>query len=198
MTLFRLTASQRRRLERSLRAARDAGVFRRTLALLEADRGESVAAIARRLGTSRSSVYHWLARYQAAPDPATLADHRDAAGRPTVWDARLAGALDAALGSRPQPWGYHASEWTVPLLRRHLAGVTRRAVSGSTLRRELHRRGYVWKRPRYVLRPDPQRDKKTPAPSAAPPPGPATRGAVCRRDRAATVPTAPGGLGTPR
>jgi hypothetical protein len=33
-------------------------------------------------------------------------------------------------------------------------------VSDTALREQLHRLGYVWKRPRYVLLPDPEREKK--------------------------------------
>ena len=34
------------------------------------------------------------------------------------------------------------------------------SLSAATIRRHLHELGYVWKRPRYVLPPDPQQEKK--------------------------------------
>ena len=46
---FPLTPSQRRRLEEQLRATEDAGVFRRTLAVLEAAGGRPVSRLERDL-----------------------------------------------------------------------------------------------------------------------------------------------------
>jgi transposase len=60
MSEIELTASQRRRLEQQLRSTRDAALFRRTLAVLEAVGGRSIAEIARLLRTSRVSIYHWI------------------------------------------------------------------------------------------------------------------------------------------
>jgi transposase len=68
----------------------------------------------------------------------------------------------------PQEFGYPDTDWTTPLLRRELERGTGVLPSDDTVRRVLHRLGYVWKRPRYVLDPDPERDKKTPHPAADP------------------------------
>ncbi len=171
MSGFRLTPTRRRRLEEQLAQTRDAALYRRTLALLEADRGEPVAGIARRLHVARVSIYHWLARFQEAADPQALA-HRAGAGRPSAWGAGLRAALDRALASRPGDWGFLAVEWTVPLLRAYLAEEAGCCPADDTIRRELHRRGFAWKRPRYVPVPDPQREKKT----ARRPPGPRPAG----------------------
>ena len=46
MSRLQLRASQRRRLEHVLRTARDAGLFRRVLAILEVDSGRSIAETA--------------------------------------------------------------------------------------------------------------------------------------------------------
>jgi len=55
----------------------------------------------------------------------------------------------------PQAHGYAATNWTAPLLRTELAQQGWPA-SERTLRRTLHRLGYRWKRPKFVLgRPDP-------------------------------------------
>ena len=63
--------------------------------------------------------------------------------------------LEALLATDPQTRGHRATGWTVPLLQGELA--ERGTVVGErTIRRALHRLGYRWKRPRYVLgRPDP-------------------------------------------
>src|SRR5205809_4217658 len=76
MSHFPLTPLQRCLLEQQLRTTADAGVFRRTLAVLEAANGRSVVEIARLLRTSRPSVYQWLERFRYAPDPGSLLDHR--------------------------------------------------------------------------------------------------------------------------
>jgi hypothetical protein len=61
--------------------------------------------------------------------------------------------------------GYVGTGWTVPLLQQWLADERPGPrLSAATLRRRLRERDYVWKRFRYVLRPDPQREKKTPHP----------------------------------
>src|SRR5438067_823519 len=156
-----LTPSQRRRLEEQLRATRDAGVFQRTLAILEAAGGRPVAEIARLLRTSRPSVYQWMERFRSATDPGSLVDHRGG-NHPTLWTDKLQALLAASLQERPERFGYSAVEWTVPLLQEHLAGCGGVRPSQRSIRRQLQQQGYVWKRPRYVLDPDPEAEKKTP------------------------------------
>jgi transposase len=174
MDRLAFTGWQRRRLGRQLREARDAALYRRTLALLEVARGKPVAEVARALGVSRQSVYNWAAAYAADHDPLSLADG-DRSGRPSVWTDDLRVTLSAALGRPPDRLGYPAVNWTIPLLQEHLVHWCDRRPGANTIRRELHRLGYVWKRSRYVLDPDPERDKKTPDPPARAGPGVAAR-----------------------
>lgn len=70
--------------------------------------------------------------------------------------------LQNLLQRSPQHPGYFATQWTVPLLQEQLRHGVGEYYSGRTVRRGLHRLGYVWKRARYVLMPDPEREKKTP------------------------------------
>jgi transposase len=174
-----MTAAQRRQLEQQLRATADADLFRRTLAVLEAAAGRPIAEIARLLRTSRVSVYHWIDGFQRTGDPAALADHRGG-NRPTLWTEDLRAVLGASLAHRPDYFGYQAVGWTVPLLQAHLARWSDEQPSATSVRRLLHELRYTWKRPRYVLDPDPQREKKTPHPPALPGPaaplGQAVRG----------------------
>jgi transposase len=171
MSEFILTGWQRRRLERQLREAGEVRLYRRTAALLDLARGRPAAAVARTLGVSRQSIYNWVASYAAEHDPRDLAD-ADRAGRPSIWSDGLRAALRAGLGQPPDRLGYPAVSWTVPLLREHLGRWSGRRPSDTTVRRELRRLGYVWKRFRYVLDPDPEREKKT----RHPPAGPGARG----------------------
>jgi transposase len=179
MSGLRLTAAQRSRLEKQLRTTRDAGLYRRTLAILEAAGGRPVAEVARLLRTSRRSIHSWIETYQDARDPTCLADHRGG-NHPSLWTEQSRSALLASLERRPDQFGYQAVEWTVPLLREHLGRGTGQQPSASSIRRQLHELGYVWKRPRYILDPDPQREKKTANsprnPAVAGPLGQAVRG----------------------
>jgi transposase len=157
---FSLTPTQRRRLEEHLRVTQDAGVFRRTLAVLEVASGRPVAETARLLRTTRPSVYHWLGWFRSAPNPGSLVDHRGG-NHPTLWTDELQALLAASLEERPDDLGYQAVEWTAPLLREHLAHWSGTRPSLRSVRRQLRQQGWVWKRPRYVLDPDPDAEKKT-------------------------------------
>lgn len=149
-----LSDEQRTVLVAAAGAERRVRWWRRYQALLRMGAGESVEAVAAALGCARSSVFAWAAAWrQQGLAGVTPAPH---GGGPTE---RLAGEGDALLAallaSDPQTRGQHATGWTVPLLRAELAaaGLT---VSERTIRRRLHRLGWRWKRPKYVLgRPDP-------------------------------------------
>src|SRR6266511_346503 len=100
MRTLLLTATQRDQLEQHLRDTADVGVFRRTLAVLEAANGRPIVEIARLLRASRPSVYQWLASYRAARDPGSLADHRGG-NHPTLWTEELRALLAASLTGPP-------------------------------------------------------------------------------------------------
>jgi transposase len=171
MSQFRLKPAHRRRLRGLLHEASELNTYRRCLALLEVDAGRPVADVARALGVTRQSVHNWIARFAEAGRADALAD-RYGGGRPTTLGDDDVEGLVALLGHSPQHFGNPAANWTVPLLREHLRRATGADVSEPTVRRQLRRLGYVWKRPRYVLDPDPEREKKTPhRPQAADPAG---------------------------
>lgn len=163
MSVFSLTAKQRHRLERDLKATKDARLYRRILAVLECDRGQSVAQIARRLEVDRRSVHRWLATYHESLDSESLADGLRP-GRPPSWTEECSHWLQALLPVSPSDLGYFAVNWSVPLLQECLELSYGRRFSDDTVRRQLRHLGYVWKRTRYVLAPDPEREKKTPHP----------------------------------
>ena len=166
MSIVHLTAWQRRKLRTQLRRAERASYYRRLLALLELDRGKSVAEVADLLRVTRQSVYNWALSFAACPDPAILQDQYGV-GRPSAWTQELQALLRAGLERRPDELGCAGMNWTVPLLQEYLYRWGGRRLSDDTIRRELDRLGYVWKRFRYVLPPDPQREKKTRHPAAA-------------------------------
>jgi transposase len=152
-----LTAGQRSALEAAAAVERRVGRWKRyrAIVLLAEQAPETVAAA---LGCARASVYSWAAAWRRRGLEGLR--ERPRGGRPR----RLAGAgeatLEALLASDPQAHGQHATGWTVPLLR---AALERggHAASEHTVRRCLHRLGWRWKRPKYVLgRPDPDYAEK--------------------------------------
>jgi transposase len=198
MRAWRLSAAQRRALERELARARDAALFRRILALLEVDAGCPLGEVAQRLRVDRRSVQRWVAQYRSQPNLETLR-HQPGQGRPRRWDQSLEARLEVALSQRPTDLGYVGTGWTVPLLQQWLAhDQPGPPLSVATLRRRLRERDYVWKRFRYVLNPDPQREKKTPHPPPDPGLGPAHRALGPGRNRLAAAAAPAGGLGAPR
>lgn len=100
-------------------------------------------------------VYYWVEAYTRGRDPDALRD-RGRSGRPGLLTQEDPLCLLELLRRSPQDLGYFATEWTVPLLQEHLARCFGRHLSEDTLRRELHRLDYAWKRPRYILDPDPE------------------------------------------
>lgn len=160
MSRLKLTHGQRRRLDQQLRATPDARTFRRTLAVLELDRGRSAADIAAMLGVTRQSVHNWAAAFVQEPDPLTLRDEQRS-GRPALLAEQTDCLLPPLMGQSPQDFGYPHTDWTVPLLQQELEKDLGLRPSDETVRRRLRRLGYVWKRPRYLLEPDPEREKKT-------------------------------------
>jgi transposase len=156
MSRLNLTSWQRQRLRRQLAVARDVRLFRRPLAVLEFDHGRSAADVARMLGVTRQSVYVWVEVYARNHDPASLEDEAGR-GRQRLLDEGQEHLLETLLAGSPQDLGYPHVSWTVPLLQEVLEIATEQRVSDDTLRRALERLGYVWKRPRYDLAPDPGR-----------------------------------------
>lgn len=193
MSSLELTTQQRCRLQRQLAQADDVHLYRRTLAVLEYGRGQPVTAIAAMLGVTRQSVHNWVAAYARDRDPAALAD-KGWEGRPPLLTSDDEGWLQLLLAHAPQYLGYPATNWTVPLLREALQHDLGRRPSDDTIRRALRRLRYVWKQPRYVLEPDPEREKKTADSAADTDPASAQCRAGRRRDRPALVPAAARGV----
>ena len=194
MSRLNLTSWQRQRLCQQLATAHDTRLYRRTLAVLEFDRGRAAGDIARMLGVTRQSVYNWVGAYSQAHRPAALADEARE-GRPPLLGEDDRALLRALLADSPQDLGYPHTGWTVPLLQEVYESGLGRRHSADTFRRALRRMGYVWKRPRYVLAPDPRREKKKPHPAAGAGAAPRQCRAGAGRDGPADVPAAAGGLG---
>lgn len=151
MVALRLTARDRELLSETARRSTDGRETRRALALLDLDAGESPTRVGERYRVSRSTVYEWAARW-ADPSRPRAARLRDAGrgGRPPATRDAVEEALAGLMPTAPTDHGYRHPAWTTPLLMAHLRrqGVE---ASDTTVRRALHRLGYRWKRPRFVL-----------------------------------------------
>jgi transposase len=148
-----LTAADRSALEQATAAEPRVRRWRRYQAVLLLADGQPPATVAAALGCGVSSVYDWAAAWRRA-GVAGLREGDHGGGKPNL-DAAGAARLTELLAEEPQTRGHHATGWTVALLRTELAAAGY-APSDKTLRRALHRLGYRWKRPKYVLgRPDP-------------------------------------------
>ena len=151
MVALRLTARDRAMLSKKVRSSPDARETRRALALLDLDAGEAPAQVAQRYRVSRSTVYEWAARWENPDRPqADRLRDADRSGRPPDTRDAVEEALAELMLSAPTDHGYRHPAWTTPLLLAHLRreGVE---ASDTTVRRALHRLGYRWKRPRFVL-----------------------------------------------
>ena len=153
-----LTTAERDELEVAVRREKQTRPWKRYQAVLLLAAGRPPVVVADTLDCAVSSVYKWAATWRRA-GVAGLAEgpHPGAARRV---DAAGEAVLAALLEADPHAHGHRATGWTVPLLQTELAGAGY-AVSERTLRRAVHRLGYRWKRPQYVLgRPDPAFEAK--------------------------------------
>jgi transposase len=151
MAALKLSGRDRETLEHAARHSTDARETRRALALLDLADGQTPGQVAARYRVGRSTVYEWVARWNDADRPRSER-LRDAprSGRPPEQRGAVAEQLAELMPSAPTDHGYRHPAWTTPLLLAHL---TRDGVEASdtTVRRALHRLGYRWKRPRFVL-----------------------------------------------
>lgn len=153
-----VTQPQRDELLAAMAAEPRVRRWKRYRAVLLRAEGLTVAAVATTLQCSAASVYGWSARWRHA-GIAGLREGDHGGGRVKV-DGVAEARLDALLATSPQAHGYQATGWTVALLRTELAAAGY-AVGERTIRRAVHRLGYRWKRPQYVLgRPDPDYAEK--------------------------------------
>jgi transposase len=115
--------------------------------LLRAD-GLPVAVVAQTLGCSQASVTNWTSAWRAHGVAGVREGIQPGAVRRL--DAAGERRLVELVQSDPQAAGYASTGWRVPLLQTERAKGGWRA-RGRTMRRTVHRWGWVWKRPRLVL-----------------------------------------------
>jgi transposase len=161
MDELRLNEAEQHQLMETMRHTHDVRLYRRTLAVLECGRGKGVVEVAKSLNVTRQSVFKWVSRYRHTHEVEKLSD-APKSGRPPVGGKLLDPLVEGLMAVPPERFGYHATHWTVPLLHDQVQKNLGQRCSAMVVRHSLRRLGYRWKRPRYVLAPDPQRaEKKT-------------------------------------
>ena len=153
-----LTEQESQDLARAVRTARQVRQWRRYRAIQVLAEEQTPQQVATALGCSLASVYNWAAAWQQEGRTGLAEARHD--GRTRTLDATALRLLEQWLETDPQTHGEQATGWTVPLLHTRLtqAGYP---ISQRTRRRTLHRLGWRWKRPKYVLgRPDPAYEEK--------------------------------------
>ena len=120
--------------------------------------GRTPSEIATFLFCSRSSVYRIVNAYQAYPSDLLMAHPTPKA----VWlSPSLCRSLTALLKKVPAAYGWCRTRWSCATLTAQLRVQRGIEVSSSTMRRWLHRLGWVWKRAQLVARDDdPERVEK--------------------------------------
>ena len=148
-----LSAAERRRLRATMRKTVTARLYRRLQAVLLAGAGRPAKEIAAITGASARSVQYWCRAWRrSAPrrQPEQVLAEKPRLGRRPGVSALNRERLLAELAKDPLALGYAATNWTVPLLARHLQRLGL-VITARTLRRRLHAAGLRWKRPRYVF-----------------------------------------------
>jgi transposase len=151
---LRVTTEERAALQTAQAQSRNVRHWRRYQAVLLRADGVPVATVAQTLNCTETSVYNWVAAWRG-DGVVGVAEGRHP-GKARRLDVAAEAALEALLSEGdPQVHGYAATGWTVALLRTELS--KRGWAAGErTIRRTLHRLGWRWKRPKFVLgRPDP-------------------------------------------
>ncbi len=153
MTLVDLNPEERWLLETTAVQTSQAKELRRAQALLWLDEGESGAAVARRLGVSRRTVYYWVERLTSRTELELAQRLADAprSGRPPTAQGIIGPLLDEVIEADPRVFGYRSTAWTAPLLRQYLAEYHRIEISQRSVSYALERLGIIWKRPRHDL-----------------------------------------------
>jgi len=133
---------KQRRLQRTVRKTRDAGLRTRSLIILHAAAGKRSGDIAEAVGYDPSAVLKVIHRFLAEGEEG-LRDHRADNGQPKV-DEALREALCRLVVGSPQDYGWARPTWTQELLARQLTATTRIRVSATTVGRMLAERGIRW------------------------------------------------------
>lgn len=154
-----LGRAERKQLLEWYRRSSDPAVrLRSHIVLLLAD-GHSWSLICAMLYCSTRTIARWRRRFAREGLEAITTETR---GRRPVFGGWIVSVVVRWVTKRsPRDFGFVRSRWCCGAVVRLLAEVYREKVSRETVRRWLHARNLVWRRPRPVLKPkDPRRTEK--------------------------------------
>jgi transposase len=159
----KLSTHERERLEAGLRS-KDTFTLRRSQMLLASSRGDEVPQIAENLGcghqTVRDAIHNFSQRGLKALTAGSSRPKRTSA----AFDGHSAERLRELLHRSPREFGRDGSLWTLEMAAQVAfeEGLTRRRVSGETIRATLARLLEVrWQRAkRWITSPDPLYERK--------------------------------------
>jgi transposase len=142
----------------------DAFVMRRSQILLASSRGQSPPEIARGLGCGSQTVRNAIHAFNERGLDALIAGSSRPKRVHAAFDEESAEALGEMLHRSPREFGYDTSLWTSEMAAEVAfeEGLTRRRVSGETIRATLWRLlGARWMRAkRWITSPDPLYERK--------------------------------------
>ncbi len=157
-----LNDAERKAVEAGLRSS-DAFVLRRCQILLASTRGERVPVIARALSCDEQTVRNAIQAFNNAG----LAALQEGSSRPhhtqSAFSAKQVQQLIAILHCKPRTFGKPTCLWTLDLLAQvsYEQGLSRKLVTGETIRATLERFGIRWKRAkRWITSLDPEYVRK--------------------------------------
>ena len=155
---IRLAAEERKVLLEVYRSG-DARLARRAHVLLLLDDGFSYRHVRAVLYASNDLIADCVRRFRKGGIHEAL----ESDGQPMLPDADWFPAVqDWVRNATPQDFGYFRQRWTCEMLAEVLAWEKGIHLSAETVRRGLHRAGFVWLRPRPVVGPtDPEYAEKT-------------------------------------
>lgn len=153
MNLVKLSPLERKALKQKIQGTKEIKLFKRSLALIKLSEGFSVTQISKDLGVTRKTIYNWINNYKKRTKYSLDKRLSDLphSGRPAEKSNIITAAIDQLLQETPEKHGYYYSDWTAPLLHKHIQTEKKLELSIDTVRRCIKRLGYVWKRPRYTL-----------------------------------------------
>ena len=158
-----LSDTEKEQLETALRSS-DAFVMRRAQIILASSRGERASTIARSLGCGSQTVRDAIHDFEARGVDALVAKSSRPKRTRDAFDEESAEALRGLLHRSPREFGHESSLWTLSMAAEVAfeEGLTRRRVSGETIRATLARLlGVRWRRAkRWITSPDPLYERK--------------------------------------
>lgn len=150
---FALSGKERVQLEALIAHTHDARQALRACALLWLDDGESVQAVAHRLGVTRQTVYNWASRLEPRDESEVAARLLDAprCGRPCTAAGVIDPLIDAVIERDPRELDYRSTVWTAALLVAYLRDEHQLTVPDDSVRLAIARLRLRWGRPRHRL-----------------------------------------------